>query len=124
MGEQTISIPAQLSGFRTLADRTLSFKVNTQELSPQLMAVLFGYEQSLGYFFFSPTEMHSVDIPMDRPEFPNAKSPSQRLYNVMFRLFKSMQDKKLIKERADFEEFRRNEIEKLITAYKRRISEI
>lgn len=123
MNELQISIPAMLSSFRTLADRSMQFKVTTQELSAEMKAKLFDYEQSQGFFFFARTEMKEIEIPMGKAEFPNQKSPSERLRNVQYRFWEKLKEKRSNVPK-DFEDWRRKEVEGLIEQYKRKLNEV
>jgi hypothetical protein len=124
MGDKQLTIPAMLSKFQTLADRSLKFAVVTQELDAATKAKLFEYEGLVGWFVFFQTQPREIEVPMDKPEFVGAKTPSERLYNKLYRLYKTMLDRKMIKETVKFEDFRRHEMEKLVDIYDRKIKEL
>ena len=57
-----IQIPAQLSRFRTMADKSLKFDVNTQELDAKTKATLFALEQQNGWLAFNPVQIKQEDM--------------------------------------------------------------
>lgn len=85
-----ILIAAIVDKITTLKDKSVKITLDTQELSPIRAGELFTLMNSLATVYISPAaitdqEMRQVDAV--EPEMPG-KSPSQRMRNVMFILFK------------------------------------
>ena len=103
---------------QTLHDGGLKLSVVTRELMPEEMAVLFELVRKEGYMFFSEREIkiEDLDVPSLDAEFPNAKSPSERLRSCLYVLHEKKGGKK-----EDFEAFRIKQMERLIERIKEEI---
>jgi len=74
----------------TLKDKSCKITLDTQELKPSSAGELFTLMNSLATVYISPAEITSrelAQVDAIEPEMPG-KSPSQRMRNVMFLLWK------------------------------------
>jgi len=84
-------VPATVSKITTMADKSLRLQVDTQELSKEDKAEVFGLHECLGWFMFSEVEIVENDF-KDLPEIKvdgDNKTPSQRLRDRLFRYYES-----------------------------------
>jgi len=82
--------PAMVERLNSLKDGSINITVCTQELSPSKVAELFELRGKLATVYISPAEitnkeMHLIDTM--EPDLPG-KTPSQRMRNVLFVLWK------------------------------------
>lgn len=78
-----IIIPAILSSYRPLADKSFNLTFNTNILNPEQKVIIDSFHQHYGFLMFKDTEVEKVES----EQFDNlkvdiydaAKSPSQRL---------------------------------------------
>jgi hypothetical protein len=111
---KSITTQAQITGIRAKVDGSLGLGVNTPELSAE-EKVLFMSLQNLNVKMTieptddKPTETLKVAKGID------GKSPSQRLYNVIFVYYKQ------VKSAEDFEVFYKRNIEGIIDQYKAKL---
>lgn len=113
-----VQIPVLFDVLRTLSDGSVKVTFVTRELCAEDLAALLGYRKTEGYMLFKPApfeERDIVDIPETVPEFATEKTPSQRLRNVLFRLweFRGKPD--------NFETWRKSEMERIISHYKEKL---
>jgi hypothetical protein len=83
-------LPAIIEKISTLKDGSVSLTIYTQELSPQKAAELFTLRGKLATVYLSPSEISSKELSLVdsiEPDMPG-KSPSQRMRNVLWILFK------------------------------------
>lgn len=109
---------ADIDGLSTRLDGAVKIVLSTQELNPEAVASLFELRGKSSYVAFVgavPAKVEDIEIPESEPEFPNEKSPSQRLRNVLFILWEQT------KPPQDFEIFRRAKMEALIEYFKKQI---
>lgn len=105
---------AQITGIRSKSDGSLGLSVNTPELSAE-EKVLFMALQNLNVkMTIEPvgvalTKKSKIEKGMD------GKSPSERLYNVIYVYYKSINSK------DDFEVFYRRHLEGVIDQYKEKL---
>lgn len=116
MNDLIFQVPATITQLKTMADRSLRLQVDTdRELSPEENALLFSLNNISGYFIFKAGEIEQEDLinlPEEKVEFKDQKSPSQILRNRMFIYYK---EKKGTTE--GFEEFRKKEMLRLGQMY-------
>ena len=111
-------LPAILESFRSLKDRTLKVTFETNELTPEQLAGLNEGLGKAGYLAFkdNPFKEQEKEL-LDglEAEYDDAKkSPSQRLRNVLFRLWE--------KNPEGYEDHRLHyqfKMEKIINHYKK-----
>jgi len=87
-----LQVPSIISKVITMADMSLRLQVDTQELTPEENAEVFRYYRQFGSFAFikgeGKIESNQVKIPEYQPVEKTDKSPSQRLRNVLFIMWK------------------------------------
>lgn len=104
----------------TLKDRSVKITLDTQELSPSKAGEIFTLMNSLATVYISPSEITSremAQVDSIEPEMPG-KSPSQRMRNVLFILWK--QDNQGFKE---FDSFYKERMETYIQELKNNITD-
>jgi hypothetical protein len=110
-----VQIPVILDVLRTLSDGSIKITFATREMRTEDAAEILGYRNTEGWLLFKPApfeERDIVDIPETVPEFAREKTPSQRLRNVLFRLWE-------YRGKPDnFEAWRKTEMERIIEHYK------
>ena len=85
-----ILISAIMEKITTLKDKSCKLVLETQELSPSKAGELFTLLNSLATVYISPSEVTSremAQVDAVEPEMPG-KSPSARMRNVLFLLWK------------------------------------
>lgn len=113
MNTEPIKISASLEKVATMADGGLRLNFNTQELDAQKAGELMAIKNVVGWLIFATYGTEQVEIPEEPPtEFVSQKSPSERLRNVLYRLWEKKG------KAGEFEEFRRVKMEKIITHFK------
>jgi hypothetical protein len=120
-----LKVPAAISKVTTMGDGGLRLQVDTQELAdPFQKAAVMEFHNQVGWFVFAAQnhEIKPEDIPDEQIEFPGQKSLSQRLYNVMFACHAKMTEMKM--PIGQFEDFRKREMEKLLSRYKMKLEEL
>ena len=97
-----LQVQGVIESFKTLADGGLQLKVGTPDLTPEDAAILLSLKGREGYFVFKPSRLIEQDI-LTLPEEPvekfiKKKSPSQRLYNIIFLIWKNNGSKGLFED--------------------------
>ncbi|MCX6761026.1 MAG: hypothetical protein NTZ84_02920 [Candidatus Nealsonbacteria bacterium] len=111
---QSIESQAVITGIRAKVDGSLGLSLNTPELSPD-EKVLFMNLQNLNVRMtiepmdIKPESKAKIEKAMD------GKSPSERLYNVIFVYYKQ------VKSTDPFETFYAKHIERIIDTYKAKL---
>jgi hypothetical protein len=115
--EKLFQVPSAIQGISTLKDKTLKLTVYvSKEIASEEKAKIFDLEQKEGWFLFSENSIQPKDVPKDNAEFGTSrKTPSERLYNVMFVYWNQNYSN------TDFNDWRRTEMEKLIESYKAKL---
>lgn len=115
-----IIIPAVLTSYRPLSDKSFNLTFNTLVPNPEQKVVIDSLHQELGYLMFKDSEIEKIeDKQFDSLEADindTNKTQSQRIRNVLFRNWE--QDNKGFKE---FKEYYKSETEKIITHYKSKL---
>lgn len=109
--KKLFQIPCHVKGLKTCVDGGNQIIILTQELPPEDMTLLFSLKNKPGWMLFKETEIKPEDlanIPDITLEFKNEKSPSQRLRNVIFRIWEQTDRKQ------PFEVFYRVKLETII----------
>src|SRR5437899_870762 len=85
-------LSCEVEKISTRADGTLAIGLGTPELSPSVIAELFGYRKKVMACYLSPKETISQNeinqVDQLDPDLPNKKKQSQRIRDVLFILFK------------------------------------
>jgi len=107
-----IQVPAQLTGMNPRADRSWNLKFETRELTGDEAALLANNFQGEGWLVFKPNgEISQEEVPADLAD-SGGKSPSRRLRDVIFILWKQKGGKE------DFDSYYRVSLERLIEIIK------
>lgn len=111
--------PSFIQGISTLKDKTMKLVVYiSRELGGEEKAKLFDLEQKEGWFMFGENSFQTKDIPQETAKIDkNVKSPSKRLYAVLFVKWKQQTDGK-----GNFNTWRETEMEKIIEDQKRQLN--
>lgn len=113
-----LKVPSTIHKIETMSDGGLKMTVYTQELAPIDEAEVMKLKRQLGMFVFAVSEqIKEQDVPDVKVEFPNEKTPSQRLRNVLYRAWE--QDSGGYK---DFEIYYRAKVEKFIDFVKEKLN--
>jgi hypothetical protein len=88
---KVFQLGAELTSYRSLADRTLRISFDTREITPEQMANIHYSLNKVGYFAFAPDafatqeleEIDSLKVEYD----DTGKPQSQRLRAVLYRLW-------------------------------------
>jgi hypothetical protein len=113
-----ILLTGQIESISSRKDKTIRLTIGTQELSPNTAAEIFSMNQQFCYFAikhesFMKSEIELVDN--IKADF-NAKTPSQRLRNILFRIYE--QDNEGYN---DFNNFYIAKMEQICEHYKNKI---
>lgn len=85
---KTFRVAATLEGVSTLKDKGLSMRFHTQELTAEEMTLAFEYQQGFGWLLFQEQD-YTDDLELEAiRKDTNGKSPSQRMRNVIYLLYK------------------------------------
>ncbi len=113
-----IILPAIINPPRIRKDRSVSLSFDSRELSPEEMMTVLALSQSEGYVAFSPNQDDLPDAPKDHAEI-DTKSPSTRLRNVLFVLYKKAVDEG--KYIGLFDTYYKERVESIINKLKEKI---
>lgn len=113
-----IKIPSTIHKITTLVDRGLKLEIYTQELTEEANAELFKLHNKIGVFCFAENDIQEKDLQYlpDIKIEKWAKSPSQRLRNVLYKLWETTSREKT------FEEFYITSMEDLIDKLKEQLA--
>lgn len=104
-----------LQEVKTMADRTYKVVFRTNEIPSEEAGVLMGLTHDEGWCLFASAPLKEEDIPEGKPEFPDQKSPSQRLRNVIYIYWKESG------EPGDFDTFYKQKMESVIEFIKAKL---
>jgi hypothetical protein len=108
-----IQVPVLIAGLATKVDGSIKITLETQELTPQASADLFGLRGAMAWAVIAADEMKEVTLPSERPDASiGQKTPGQRLRAVMYRLWEQTGSG------VDFESFYRLRMESIIEQLK------
>ena len=84
-----IVLPAQIESIASRKDKTIRLTLGTQELNPNTAAQIFSMNQQFCYFAIKSESFlqNELDTLNDLKSDINAKTPSQRLRNILYRLY-------------------------------------
>lgn len=115
MSKQLIQVPASVQNMNPRADRSWKLVFETgRELTGEEVKLLTDNFQGEGWLLFSPNEIQTADVP-DVDVEETGKKPSQRLRNVIYRLWEHQGS------HGDFEMFYRVSMERAINNVKERL---
>lgn len=113
-----LKIPAYLTGFSSKVDGSASVRFATQEVSGEEFSIMKSLLNEFGWLVFMPNEFDDSVLPQEQATKEDfEKTPSQRLYNVLFVYF--IEVKKGKKE--EFPQFYKAQIEKFIEHIKSKL---
>lgn len=119
--KQIFKTLAIISKVTTMSDGGIRVQADTNEVTPEVAATLMGFHKKFGTLAFvlenTPIEEKDLELPAEQKEFPNQKSLSERLRNVIYVLWEKKGSQ------GDFEDYRRKYMEKLIELTKQKIDE-
>lgn len=108
-------VPATITKITTMADKSLRLQVDTQELSADDKAKVFGLHDLYGWFMFSEASFKDEDLNLPdipQPKTDDKKTPSQRLRSVIYVYWEQTG------KNGDFESFYNQYMEKIINHIK------
>jgi hypothetical protein len=113
-----IVLPAQIESIASRKDKTIRLTLGTQELSPNTSAQLFSMNQDFCYIAIKTESFvqNELDTLNDLKADINAKTPSQRLRNILYRNFEQNNE-----GYKDFNTFYISMIEKICEHYKNKL---
>jgi hypothetical protein len=107
------TIAAILDGVTPRRDGSLTLRFITQEVSKSDKVAAMEYYQSMGHLLFAENEINIDDIPKGNAHLDNGKSPSKRLRDRMFVVYKEKQ----IGAMEDFEKWYERQLEQVGQQY-------
>ena len=113
---KALHLTATMGSITAKKDRSLGFRLNTPELSPEEKAAFMDIQAEVLEVFLKPLD--SQDAPEMKIEADlDTKSPSTRLRNVLYVIYmKKKESKEVIPD--TFQEYYNTIMEKLIEKYK------
>ncbi len=115
-----ILIPAILSSFRSLKDKTFKIEFETNELTPEDLSQIGLHNQSFGYLAFKKDKFKTEQIKLldeTKADYEDkTKTPSKRLRDVLFIAWKK-QDAGY----KDFEDYYKHQMEIFINHIKSKL---
>jgi hypothetical protein len=117
--KRKIIVPATLDAANRKKDRSVSLRATTNlEINNEDFAMMDTFVSHSGWLLFSENELTANDVPEYNALESEGKSPSQRLYSVMFVAWNELTDKS-----TPFEYWRVEQMEKIINQYKAKLPE-
>lgn len=118
---QAVQLWVQVEGLSTRQDNSVKIVLSSQELNPDDAAKLFGlrgkqlYAALIETDYEHPVKLSDIHLPEEEPEFPRAKTPSERLRNVLWVLWGQRG------KPGEFEAFRAARMEQIIEQIKQEL---
>lgn len=109
-----IKVPAALTSYQDKVDGSASLRFSTRELTDEEILILRRFRNSEGWLLFAENDIKEDEVPQE-DALVEGKSASQRLYNVLFKLWKQNDGV------GDFESYRRIQMEKIISHIKEKL---
>lgn len=109
-----IKLAAYFTGFRSKSDGSAGLTFATQELDASTFALLKQHHNAFGYLVFKENDVSEADIPTENAE-EEGLSSSERLRRVLFVVWKEKVGT------GDFETWRKQQMEKVIDAFKAKL---
>ena len=105
-------VQCYINKITTMGNHSLRLQVDLEkELSPEENARVFGLYNKLGWFVFKETEIEEqdlIDLPEEKTEFKDQKSPSQIFRNRQYVYYKDLHGND-----EGFEDWRKKEMLRL-----------
>jgi len=96
--KELLKIPASINKITTMADKTLQLAIyTTTELTPEDETKIMRYRNTEGVMVFSLqdiVEEDLIDLPKFKKEFEGELSPSQRMRNIIYKIWETTTDQK------------------------------
>jgi hypothetical protein len=105
------TVEAVVTRCSSLSDGGMSIGMHTKELSAEDKVQVMAFHGQTGWVLFREDEVKEAEIPKQDSSY-ETKTPSQRLRGVLFILYQQLG------ETGDFEQFYREEMEKIINRIK------
>ena len=109
-----IKLPATITSYKDKVDGSSSINFASRELTDEEILILRRHRGSEGWLIFAENEIQEDDVPQEDAPV-EGKSHSQRLYSVLFLLWKKTDGI------GDFEAWRRIKMEQFITHVKNKL---
>lgn len=109
-------IMAILNKYNGRADKTMSLGFETNELTPDEVLYIAKLHTKQGYLFFAEAPFTEVIIPEVKLGEFETKTPSQRMHNVIYRLWEKSDKSK------DSEAYYKYTMEKIIDQLKEKLN--
>lgn len=109
-------VEAILDGVTPLKDGGVSLRFHTNEITKAQKVELMDFYQSFGWLMFAANEFQESDVPKINAKNDIGKTPSKRLYDVIFVYWKQLGGK------GDFEQFYKQKMEQFINHIKDNLS--
>lgn len=116
-----LRVPSTISKVQTMSDGGLRLVVDTQELDdPFQKAAVMELHNQLGWFVFAPADIQitEADIPKERIDSDEQKTPGQRLRAVLYVMYEKKG------KVGTFEEYYRKQMERIINQVKSKLEEL
>lgn len=113
---KAIKTDAVISGIRSKADRSLGLTIATPEMTSEERSLFMDLQGINIKMSIEPTDIEAKEN-HEIKEKLDGKTPSQRLYNVIFRYYKQINSKE------DWDIFYKKNMERIIETYKEKLSE-
>jgi hypothetical protein len=110
---KSIETSAVITGIRSKSDGSLGLSIGTPELSPEEKVVFMSLQNLNVKMTIEPTENPEEKIKVEKGL--DGKSPSERLYNVIYVYYKSLNSS------DDFQTFYKRNMEGIIDQYKAKL---
>lgn len=115
---QFLEIPSAIEKIQTLADRGNKLSILTPELTPEEMTILFTLRGKEGFMYFGLDPLKDTDLklPPDTRTSLKKKSPTQRLRNVIYKVWETEAQDKM-----EFDDYYEMKMEQIINHLKEKI---
>lgn len=118
-----LTFPAILAGFSSKVDGSLTIRFNTQEMDAAEIAEVADCRNCFGWLHFWPNqEVEYDEAPPDNAVRDEGKTPSQRLRDIMYALWRELQCQGLTNQ--TFEAYYQTQMAKIQEHYKAKIDKV
>lgn len=113
-------IPAVLTRYAPLADKSFNLAFNISEPTPQAREIIHGFHQQAVFVMLKDSEFTNKEADefnkLEADLYDNQKTQSQRLRGVFYRLWEKEDD-----GYKDFKDYYKNKMEAVIQFYKNKL---